>query len=179
MTDGHRFDPPSAFVETWLSQLPGGPGARALDLAAGRGRHTLLAARAAYRTFMVDRAFEVVRETSRALARDGLAVVPWCADLERSPLPSSFFDLIIVTRYLQRDLCAAIAAALRPGGVLLYETFTERQRQHGRGPRSPDYLLAPGELAARFAVLETLFYEEVEAPDAVARLAARASSNRS
>jgi SAM-dependent methyltransferase len=179
MTEGRRFDPPSVFVETWLSRLPAAAGARALDLAAGRGRHTALAAQAGYRTFMVDRAYDVVRAATRALTSAGLSVLPWCADLEHSPLPASRFDLVIVTRYLQRDLCDAIAASLRPGGVLLYETFTERQRTHGRGPTSPAHLLAPGELPVRFAALETLFYEEVEAPDALARLAARAPTSRS
>ncbi len=58
---------------------------------------------------------------------------------------------------------------------MLFETFTEAQRAHGRGPTSPDHLLAPGELRARFDALEVLFYEEVVEPEAVARIVARRS----
>jgi hypothetical protein len=93
--------------------------------------------------------------------------------------PPQRFALIIVTRYLQRSLFASIADALVPGGVLLYETFTERQRAHGRGPTSPDHLLKPGELRGAFPTLMTLFYEEIDEPDAVARLAAQRRSRSS
>jgi hypothetical protein len=51
----------------------------------------------------------------------------------------------------------------------MYETFTVYQRAYGRGPTSPDHLLAPGELKARFDGFDVLFYEEVTSPDAVAR----------
>src|SRR5207237_6862524 len=101
----------------------------------------------------------------------------WCADLTRGALPAARFDLIVVTRYLQRDLFPSLRAALTPGGVMLYETFTIAQRDLGRGPTSPDHLLGRGELRRRFEGLEILFDEEVSAPDAVARLAARRSRN--
>jgi len=68
---------------------------------------------------------------------------------------------------------APLAAALRPGGTVVYETFTTAQRAHGRGPTSPDHLLEPGELERAFEGLDVLFYEEVSEPDAVARLVAR------
>jgi hypothetical protein len=57
--------------------------------------------------------------------------------------------------------------------VLLYETFTEAQKRLGRGPQSPEHLLKPGELPQLVAGLELLFSEEVQAPEAVARVAAR------
>ena len=60
-----------------------------------------------------------------------------------------------------------------PGGVVLYETFTIAQREHGRGPTSPDHLLEPGELMRLFDGFEVLACEEALQPDAVARLAAR------
>jgi hypothetical protein len=97
----------------------------------------------------------------------------WCADLTTAPLPRERFDLIVVTRYLQRDLFPALRGALVPGGAIMYETFTEAQRALGRGPSSPDHLLRPGELLAYFADYEVLSYEEPGEPDAVARVVAR------
>jgi SAM-dependent methyltransferase len=145
----------------------------ALDVAMGRGRHALQLARAGFRTFGVDIRYDAVRDAMIGAAAEGHLLRAWCADLTQHPLPRSRFDLVVVTRYLQRDLFGALQAALRPGGTLLYETFTTAQRAHGRGPTSPDHLLEPGELARAFPDLETLFYEEVLQPDAVARLAAR------
>lgn len=112
-------------------------------------------------------------------ASHGQRVFGWCADLTVSHLPVGRFDVIVVTRYLQRDLCADLASALALNGVLLYETFTEQQRVHGRGPTSPDHLLRRGELLELFAGLETIAYEEVTEPDALSRLAARRRSNPS
>jgi hypothetical protein len=62
---------------------------------------------------------------------------------------------------------------VKAGGVVLYETFTVNQRQLGFGPTSPDHLLQPGELRHQFDGFEVLFHEEVDVPEAVARIVAR------
>jgi len=162
----------------WVARIAGSGAAnrRALDVAMGRGRHALPLARAGFRTFGVDIAFEPVREAIAAAAAEHLALHGWCADLTQHPLPAAYFDLVLVTRYLQRDLFPALRAACIPGGVVLYETFTTAQRAHGTGPKSPDHLLEPGELRERFEGFEVLFYEETTAPEAVARIAARGRS---
>jgi SAM-dependent methyltransferase len=96
--------------------------------------------------------------------------------LTAAPLPRSAFDLIVVTRYLQRDLFPTLREALKPGGVLVYETFTVRQRERGSGPTSAAYLLEEGELAGYFSGFDVVFYEETLSPEAVARLVARKPS---
>ena len=146
---------------------------RALDVAMGRGRHAVVLAARGFKVFGVDNRLDAIREASTRVAAIGRPLHAWCADLTSFPLPRSRFDLIVVTRYLQRDLMESLKRALIPGGAILYETFTEAQRRHGRGPTSPDHLLAPGELRAYFADFNVLAYEEVDEPEAVARLAAR------
>jgi len=159
----------------WIARVAnGGAGRRrALDVAMGRGRHAALLGRAGFRTFGVDIAFEAVREAMAAAAAEQVSLFGWCADLTQHPLPEARFDLIVVSRYLQRDLFIALRAACAPGGIVLYETFTTAQRALGTGPKSPDHLLEPGELRERFRGFERLFYEETIAPEAVARIAAR------
>jgi hypothetical protein len=82
-----------------------------------------------------------------------------------------------VFHFLFRPLAATIAAALRPGGLLLYETFTLEQAALEWGPSNPEFLLAPGELPTLFSSLEILDHWEGrtagERPSALARLAAR------
>ena len=169
----------SPFIVEWIERVAAtAPHARrALDVAMGRGRHAVLLARAGFVTFGVDLAFDAVRDAMTAARAGGASIRGWCADLTQHPLPSSRFDLVIVTRYLQRDLFPALRAACAPGGVVLYETFTIAQRALGTGPTSPDHLLEPGELLRRFDGFEVLFYEEVSAPEAVARIAARESAD--
>jgi tellurite methyltransferase len=141
----------------------------------GRGRHALLLARHGFETFGVDIKHEAVREATASAAREGLRIRGWCADLSVSPLARGFFDVVVVARYLQRDLFDVIKDAVKPGGYVIYETFTVAQVAHGAGPRSPDHLLRPGELRSRFADWDVLFYDEVDEEDAVARLVAQRS----
>ena len=52
-----------------------------------------------------------------------------------------------------------LKGALRPGGFLVYETFTRGQAQRGK-PTNPAFLLEPGELRTLVAPLEILFERE-------------------
>jgi tellurite methyltransferase len=171
---------PSAFVAGWIPTLAARVEAprRALDLAMGRGRHALVLAQHGFQTYGIDLKHDAVRDAVAVAARDGLIVRGWCADLTTTPLPLAAFDLVVVTRYLQRNLFTSIRNAVKPGGFVLYETFTVAQRLLGSGPASADHLLEPGELLERFSGWDVLFYEEVASPEAVARLAAQRSFSK-
>jgi SAM-dependent methyltransferase len=175
MTDRFPADPPSSFVvEAARSLLHQSPAPRrALDVAMGRGRHALALARLGWRVFGLDVHLDAIRTAMDQAAAEGLVVRAWCGDLAVTPLPSAAFELLVVTRFLQRELFDSIRGAIVPNGVVVYETFTVNQRALGFGPRSPDHLLEPGELRARFDGFDILSYEEVIATEAVARLVAR------
>ena len=175
MTDRFPADPPSSFVvtaaATLLSQAPAPR--RALDLAMGRGRHALALARMGWRAFGIDRDLGALRTAMGRAAAEGSIVRAWCGDLTVTPLPAAAFELVVVTRYLQRDLFPSLRGALRPGGHIVYETFTVNQRALGTGPTSSDHLLEPGELDGYFNDWTIRFSEEVVSPEAVARIVAR------
>lgn len=151
-----------------------------LDLACGRGRHTFAAAADGSHVIAMDRNPEFLGQLWHRVRRRRQRVFPVRADVENPPeipLRSASCGAVLVFRFLVRPLAAGIVEVLRPGGLLLYETFTEGQRQLAGGPRSPDHLLADGELPELFPQLEVLsFWQGVtggEAPAAIARLAAR------
>jgi SAM-dependent methyltransferase len=166
----------SPFVAGWILRLTPAASARALDLAMGRGRHALILAREGFQTFGVDVNLDAMRDAVSAAALEGLTIRGWCADLTTWPLPAAAFDLVVVTRYLQRNLFQSLRASVKPGGHVIYETFTVLQRTLGCGPTSPDHLLDAGELRTYFDEWDMLFSEEVEAPEAVARIVARRPS---
>ncbi len=153
------------------------------DLACGRGRHALPGAAQGLPMIAVDRNLEflcALRETAR---QRGLSIAALQADLEGSdgiPLRSHSCGAILVFRFLFRPLAPAIEAALAPGGLLLYETFTRARAHPGVGPRNPEFLLEPGELRSLFPGLEILAYEEGtrggDFPEAHASLAAVAAA---
>ena len=167
-------DPPSPFIVEWAAALKDRIPVRrrALDLAMGRGRHACALALLGYRVFGVDLDGEALGEARRRSAVCGATVRAWRADLTVYPLPRERFELLVVVRYLQRDLFPMLRAALVTGGALLYETFTEAQRSLGRGPKSPDHLLRSGELASHLRGFDILFEQEVMERDALARVVA-------
>ena len=169
--------PPSSFVRhcltrvrsTWTDQ------AAALDVAMGVGRHSVILAEAGFAVFGVDRDHKRLTRARARLGEQGLSARMWTADLEVGrALPRSRFDLVVCTRYLQRTLWDELSETVRPGGFVIYETFTTTQRRYDWGPRSPEFLLEPGgELRRAFGGWEVWEYEECEAPAAEARLLAR------
>ncbi len=172
----------SPFVVEWVARIAseradGRAVRRALDVATGTGRHAVVLARAGFRMFGVDVSLDALCDARNAVAANGGgAIALWCADLTQHPLPRDWFDLVVVTRYLQRDLFPALRACVKPGGAIVYETFTTRQRELGRRPASPNHLLESGELRAQFDGFDLLADEEVVDQDAVARVVARRRS---
>jgi len=169
-------DQPAALLVENLSLLP--KGGKALDIAMGTGRNALYLASLGFRVTGVDVSAVAVEKCREKAERLGLPIEALVADLERSPLPPNEYDLIVNFYYLQRSLTAQIVAALKPGGVLVFESFTIDQLQFGWGPKSPDHLLRPGELREMFAEMEPLLYHEGvvqgdRGPKAVASLMGR------
>jgi SAM-dependent methyltransferase len=146
-----------------------------LDLAAGGGRHTRLLLESGFAVRAVD------REISGLLPLAGERCEVRRIDLEADPtwLLGDGYDGIVVTNYLHRPLLPSIARAFAPGGVLIYETFALGNERLGR-PRSPDFLLRPGELLEAFAMLTPIAFEQGEIalprPAVIQRLTAVAGS---
>jgi len=118
-----------------------------VDLACGQGRHTLATAALGVPALGLDRdaaALEALVCAARSHSPP-LPVSGVRADLETAPglpLRAQSCGAILVFRYFHRPLARALASLLHPGGVLLYETFTEDQRNLRYGPTNPAFLLA-------------------------------------
>jgi tellurite methyltransferase len=136
---------------------------RALDVACGRGRNAVVMARAGLEVEGVDRDREALACLEEAARQEALRVGVRVLDLETgaADLGHDAFDLVVVSRYLHRPLFSALRAALRPGGLLVYETFTTAQKRCQR-PRRPEFLLEPGELPHLVAPLVVLRSREGE-----------------
>lgn len=147
---------PSPFV---LEHLPVAPPGPALDVACGGGRHALALARQGRTVDAIDRAWERCAELSARARAEGLPVRTICADLERMPLPAGRYAVVVNTLYLDRALVPVLVRALRPGGLLLFETFTVEQLATGH-PRNPDFVLRPGELRRLTAGLVVVAHRE-------------------
>lgn len=152
----HSTDTVSAWVARWAPLIPPGP---ALDLACGSGRHARLLASLGHAVTALD------RDAQSLAAASGQGITTVQHDLEAPgavwPIAPGSLAGIVVTNYLHRPLFGAIAAALAPDGVLIYETFARGNEVFGK-PSNPAFLLNPGELLELAALggLQVLAYED-------------------
>ncbi len=170
--DAPQAPPPAALVVEHLHRVHAG---RALDLAMGAGHNAVYCAQHGFQVAGVDISLGAVRAAKDLARRSGAPIRGIVADLEGWPVPSDAFDLILNLRYLQRSLFGPIKAALRPGGLLLFETFTvDHIAPHRERPLRREYLLERNELLHSFSNLHIIRYtEDMMDGSAVASLVAR------
>jgi tellurite methyltransferase len=155
--DGGEPPPPARVLVENAHLLPA-EGA-ALDLACGLAGNAFFLVEQGLDVWAWDYSSAAIeRVRVQAVAR-GLRLHAEVRDAVAEPPESARFDVIVVTRFLERALVPALIDALRPAGLLYYQTFT-RARVDDTGPANPAYRLAPNELLALFRPLQILVYRE-------------------
>ena len=129
----------------------------ALDLASGLGGSALFMARQGLRVRAWDLSDVAVGRLREAA--EGLTLTAEVHDVIAQPPSPSSLDVITVGHFLDRSICAAIAAALRPGGLLFYQTFS-LERIDDSGPRDGPFRLKTNELLRLFPDLIVRFYRD-------------------
>ena len=155
----HDYLPP-AWVLDALEKLPPG---RALDIACGRGEFPVWLARRGWQVVAID-----ISEVGLALAQEsavraGVSVEWRQADLDDCALEIATYDLITQFRYLDRTyLPGRLMQALRPGGHLIAETFSQTPAGAcGERPCRPEFVLEIGEFPIIFHKLRVVLSEVV------------------
>ena len=161
-----------AYEEFLARRAPG----IALDVAGGVGRHAIWLARRGWRIKLLDIS-EVGVDLALKNAGRGLGsaaeslITAEVQDLNSArDLGRQEYDLVLVFYYLQRELFPVLISALKPGGILIYKTYTTEQRRFNSGPSHPMFLLERNELLRAFQALRILHYHETVAEKGVAEL---------
>ncbi|MGX2031092.1 MULTISPECIES: class I SAM-dependent methyltransferase [Methylocaldum] len=131
----------------------------ALDLACGLGGNALFLARRGLETQAWDISPEAISRLNVHARRLGLGLRAETRDVVELPPTAESFDVIVISRFLERSLTLAITKALKPGGLLFYQTYT-RDKAAGIGPTNPAFLLDTNELPRLFGSLRLVFYRE-------------------
>ncbi len=131
-----------------------------LEIAMGTGRDTSFMAEKGYKMVGLDISFEALKMAKEKLKERGLKnTLLVRADASLLPFKEEAFGGIVVFYFFMRDVVKEIKKLLKPGGVVIYETFLKRQNMIDR-PRNPEFLLEDGELYSLFDDFEPIFYEE-------------------
>ena len=132
---------------------------RALDLACGLGAGALFLAEAGLQVSAWDRSPVAIQRLQQEADRRGLVLDTQVLDLSAQPPEPESFQVILVAHFLDRTLAPAILRALKPKGLLFYQTFS-REAVSSTGPTDPRYRLAPNELLQLFSGLCLRVYRE-------------------
>ncbi|MGA7802273.1 MAG: class I SAM-dependent methyltransferase, partial [Gammaproteobacteria bacterium] len=132
---------------------------RALDLACGLGGNAMLLAASGLQTWAWDWSAAAIEAVRKSADEQGFALTAEVRDVVALAPEPERFDVVVVSRFLERALFQSLAATLRPGGLLFYQTFT-RERVDGGGPSNPAFRLADNELLQAFGDLRLVVYRE-------------------
>ncbi len=162
--------------DAWLiEQATGLPPGRALELACGPGHNAIWLAQQGWIVDAVDIS-PLGLASAEKLAQGCAARVNWIAvDIDEFIPQANAYDLATVFRFLDRvRLPLIVQQALKPGGRLIYETFTTaHMARTDSHMKNPAFALEPGELPRLFPQFEVVAYDECELADReVARLVA-------
>jgi len=131
----------------------------ALDLACGLGANALLMASFGLQTKAWDISGEALTKLSIEAERRQLNLLTEQRDVSAMPPAANSFDVIVISHFLDRALCPHIVKALKPKGLVFYQTFC-RDKVDNHGPQNPEFLLADNELLSLFASLRIRVYRE-------------------
>jgi tellurite methyltransferase len=132
---------------------------KALDVACGLGANALLLASHGLQVEALDSSEVAVSKLRSFALEQGLTVNAVTGDAGALPQAGRRWDVIVVTHFLDRSLCAELPSLLNPGGLLFYQTFT-RAGSIEASPRNLDFLLVDNELLALFAGLRIRYFRD-------------------
>ncbi|MBT7952247.1 MAG: methyltransferase domain-containing protein [Gammaproteobacteria bacterium] len=131
----------------------------ALDLACGLGGNAILLAQQGLETSAWDISRIAIDKLQAYSENLSIPIQLEARDVTVTPPTANSFDIIVVTRFLDRTLIPHLIDALREGGLIFYQAFI-KDKTGDTGPKNPDYRLAENELLSLFQALQIICYRE-------------------
>ena len=145
---------PIPFLKDNISLLPKN---KALDLAMGEGRNGVYLATQGFDVLGLDISPIGLNKAQQLAKHFNTTIQTRVVDLENYQLEKNSYDVIVCTYYLQRNLFDQIKGSLKPGGMVLIETFNTDYLKYSRFPKK--YLLKHNELLEIFKDFKVIRYQ--------------------
>ncbi|MBD3610812.1 MAG: methyltransferase domain-containing protein [Gammaproteobacteria bacterium] len=131
---------------------------KALEIACGLGANTLLLAQHGLEVDAWDISQVAVDKLQAIANKHGLNVHTQARDVVNQPPEVEQYDVIVVSFFLERSLMPALINALKPGGIIYYQTFARENATSG--PSNPAFRLDKNELLTCFNSLTIRVYRD-------------------
>jgi 2-polyprenyl-3-methyl-5-hydroxy-6-metoxy-1,4-benzoquinol methylase len=123
----------------------------------GEGRNGVYLATQGFDVLGLDISPIGLNKAQQLAEHNNVAIQTRLVDLENYQLEKNSYDLIICTYYMQRDLFDQIKGSLKPGGMVLIETFNTDYLKYSSFPKK--YLLKHNELLEIFKDFKVIRYQ--------------------
>ncbi len=132
-----------------------------LDMGMGEGRNAVFLAQKGYKVTGVDISSVAVKKSYLLAQEFGVKIKGVVASLSDYKIAPGSFDAIVCFYYVDRSLVEKIKTWLKPGGILIYEAHTLREKKNKKSDHSEDSeYLREQELLRLFPSMRVLKYEE-------------------
>lgn len=152
---------PAKFLAENYDFLP--PESNVLDVGMGEGRNAVFLAQKGHKVTGVDISSVAIKKAYILAKEYGVRIKGVVASMETYNIPDNFFDAIVCFYYVDRNIISKMINWLRPGGILIFEAYTLKQRQaKGLKRESESFFVKPQELLTMFPGMQVLKFEEPE-----------------
>lgn len=157
---------PNDFLKSVAGEIPSD--AKVLCLADGEGRNGVYLAQLDHQVTSVDMSSVGLEKAEKLAAANNISIKTIQADLSEYDLGEAQWDSVVsiffhIPPKLQQIIYPRIIRSLKPGGLLILESYTPEQLKFGTGgPPVAELMLTFGLAQSAFGEMEFLHAEELE-----------------
>ena len=157
-TDIYLFgEQPIPFLVNNFHILPKG---KVLDIAMGEGRNGVYLATQGFDVTGLDISERGLEKAHKLAEKNNVSIKTKVVDLETHRLEPNSYDVILCTYYMQRNLFKQFESALKPGGMIVVETYNVDYLKYARFSRK--WALDTNELLDIFKGLRVIRYQDFD-----------------
>lgn len=148
---------PIPFLVENVHLLPKG---KVLDLAMGEGRNGVYLATQGFDVLGLDISEKGLEKAHNLAKKNKTTIETKVVDLENYQLQPNSYDVIVCTYYMDRNLYKQFESALKPGGMIVVETYNVDYLKYTRFSRK--WALDTNELLDIFKGLRVIRYQDFD-----------------
>ena len=148
---------PIPFLVDNVHLLPKG---KVLDIAMGEGRNGVYLATQGFEVLGLDISEKGLEKAHNLAKKNKVTIATKVVDLESFTLEPNSYDVILCTYYMQKDLFKQFQSALKPGGMIVVETYNVDYLKYAQFSRK--WALDTNEMLDIFKGLRVIRYQDYD-----------------
>lgn len=149
---------PAKFLAKNFEFIP--PGSKVLDIGMGEGRNAVYLASKGYKVVGIDISNIAIKKARLLADEFGVRIETIHKSVSEYSVPANSLDSIICFYFVDRAIVKNLMTWLKPGGILIFEGHTLKEKEINGMDEKDSYLLKEDELLTMFPGFKILKYEQ-------------------